>query len=101
MSLENAPWHTIPEHMHAYLRDYIERGTWPGYFLFAVLTNNLKDAVGKGDDKNRSALASYVLFLTNYAPSACWGKPATVNEWMDRGGLEGIEREQSKQDDAA
>ena len=97
MSLKNAPWDTIPEHMHSYLRDYIERGSYPGNFLYAVLTNNLKTAVARGDDVNRSALASYVLFLTNYAPAACWGTAKAVQDWQERGGLKGIEN----QDDAA
>lgn len=74
----------IPNHMHEGLRSYIEHHVPPGGFLRAVLENDLKEACGAADEKNQKALYSYILFLYNHAPSACWGSPDKVAEWLKR-----------------
>lgn len=92
MNLDDAPWDMIPAHCQAGLRRYIEDGIKPGDFLYAVITNNLRRAVEKADEQNRAALSSYVTFLFNYAPAACFGSAKVVGEWIERGGLNGMDR---------
>lgn len=72
----------IPDHMHDALRSYLEMGLLPGSFLTAVLENDLKGAFGAADHINASRLKDYVSFLSNFAPSSCWGSPEKVAAWV-------------------
>jgi hypothetical protein len=71
----------IPDYMQGGLRGWIEQGIWPGGFLTAVLTNDLKEACGRADSTNIAALPNYVQFLFNYAPSGCWGSREKADKW--------------------
>jgi hypothetical protein len=82
----------LPEHMHGAIARYIERGIPPGSFLEAVLSNDLKGAVGRADHINRERIGDYVRFLYNDAPAGCWGSPEAVSDWIKAGGLLGRER---------
>jgi hypothetical protein len=73
----------IPPYMHDGLLDYLIRRRPPGHFLTAVLSNDLTDAVGRGDNTNLQALPQYVRFLYSSAPSNAWGSPAKVAAWLD------------------
>ena len=54
----------------------------PGGFLYAVLTNDLFEAIGRADDNNRFALHSICSYIYNHMPSSCWGSKEIVNEWL-------------------
>jgi hypothetical protein len=71
----------IPPHMHDGLIRYIVDGIPPGDFLTAVINNDLREAVGRADLLNRAALADYVMFFYNDAPSGCWGRPDAMETW--------------------
>jgi hypothetical protein len=71
------------------LRRYIEDGIPPGHFLQAVLINDLREAIGRGDDTNRKNLANYIIFLYNYAPTDSWGGIEEYTKWVKMGGLNG------------
>lgn len=73
----------IPEHMHDGTIGYVMHGIPPGDFLYAVITNNLKEAVAYGDEQNLSALVNWVRFFYNATPSQCWGSEEKMNEWME------------------
>ena len=75
----------VPDRMMASLRGYIKHGHPVGGFLFAVLTNNLKEAVGRADSENLANLPAYVGYLYNEAPAACWGSEAKVKAWLEGG----------------
>jgi hypothetical protein len=79
--------HLIPEHMHRSISDWIERAephpNMMDSFFRAVLTNNLRDAFAHADDDNLRALHGWTQFLYNYAPSACAGSIARVQQWYD------------------
>lgn len=72
----------VPEHMHHALAEYLTDGFLVGGFLSAVLTNDLKDAVGRADHININALPNYVRFLYNHAPSTAWGSVEAVDAWI-------------------
>jgi len=80
----------IPSYMHTGIVEYIIAGTKPGGFLTAVLENNLKQSVNRGDGANVKLLATYVSFLYNHAPMDCWGNPEKVKKWIADGGLDGL-----------
>lgn len=65
------------------LEAYIEEGQEPGGFLYAVLTNDLFEAVGRADRVNRLALTAIVEWVYNEAPSTCWGSKERVKAWME------------------
>ena len=68
--------------MLAALNRYIENGIRPGGFLNAVLCNDLKEAIGRADYINMPLIPSYVNWLYNEAPSACWGSSQKVDSWI-------------------
>ena len=72
---------TIPEHIFGGIRRWIEFGDHPGHFLMAVITNNLKEAVGRADDECIAGLPAIVGYLYNVAPSECWGSEERAAAW--------------------
>ncbi len=75
-------WDQIPAHMREGIRAYVEDRRPIGHFLTALLSNDLKNAALRADDANRAALADWVGFIYEYAPSNCWGSPEIVAAWL-------------------
>lgn len=73
----------IPDRMMGGITRWIENGIQPGDFLWAVITNDLKDAVGRADDENLRNLPAYVSYFYNEAPAACWGSPEKAAAWIE------------------
>lgn len=65
------------------IKRYIELGIPPGDFLWAVLTNDLREAFGRADEGNIRAMFEIVCWLWNYAPAMCWGDEERVKNWLD------------------
>ena len=61
---------------------YVEKRWRPGGFLTAVLSNDLKEAFGRADEKSRAGLFAIVKWLYNEAPSTCWGNSDRVEAWL-------------------
>ncbi len=76
----NAP----PEHLVDSIQNYVMHGTPPGSFLYAVLSNNLFEAVGRADDFNIRLLPEIVNYCYNNIPQACWGSRETVKKWIEK-----------------
>ncbi len=72
----------VPEHLHEGLVEYIAARRPTGDFLTAVLSNDLKGAVGRADEMSGPALPAIVRFLYNVAPAPCWGSPDVVQAWL-------------------
>ena len=72
----------VPEHIRDGLIGYVEHHWRPGGFLTAVLSNDLKEAMGRADDLARDGLFAIVKWLYSCAPSSCWGSPERVNDWL-------------------
>lgn len=71
----------IPERMMGGIIRYIEDGIIPGGFLQAVVSNDLKEAVGRADEENMANLPAYVAYFYNEAPSQCWGSEEKMLRW--------------------
>lgn len=66
------------EAIDRYVKDRIP----PGGFLYAVLTNDLFEAVGRADERNRHALFDICNYIYNEIPLGCWGNSKIVEEWL-------------------
>jgi len=73
----------IPPHMQEAIRRYVVQGIKPGDFLTAVITNDLRGAVGRADAVNLPLLKTYVQWFYNIAPGSCWGSHDNMREWMN------------------
>lgn len=69
---------TTKESIDRYAQDRIPTGD----FLYAVLTNNLFEAVGRADMSNRYCLFDICKYIYNEIPYTCWGSIETVEKWL-------------------
>ena len=58
---------------------YVEHRLQPGDFLYAVLTNDLYEAVGRADFRNALGLSWLVGLIYNCVPSGLWGSKEKVD----------------------
>ena len=82
-------YNAIPEHLRGGMQRFVERGTPPGHFLTAILSNDLMVAVRRGDDASQAAMPVIARWLYSNAPCWCFGSPDRVDGWIARGGLAG------------
>lgn len=75
------------------LVNYKEYGIRPGDFVYAVLCNNLIDAICRADEDNARSLKEIIRFVNDELPWGCWGGPERINTWIKQGGLKGINKE--------
>jgi hypothetical protein len=61
---------------------YLEEGKDMGQFLTAIFANDLFEACGRADDKNKYRLFDYVFWIYNYAPGNCHGSYEIVKSWI-------------------
>lgn len=73
----------LPEHMRDGMKLYIEHRIPPGSFLMAVLENDMMGALSRADHINQNRLHDYAVWLSNCAPSECYGSPEIVKAWLD------------------
>ena len=73
----------IPESTMETLEAWIESARPTGGFVYAVLSNNLYEAMGRADESNRAALYEICCWLQNRAPIGCWGSPESVAAWTE------------------
>ena len=67
---------SLPEAMQVEARAYIEHAAFPDRFLWAVLMNDLPDALLNADFTKIAAMRPWAQWLYSEAPAACWGPPA-------------------------
>lgn len=82
--LDSTRYPTVPTRTVDSLDLYVKHGCEPGGFLYAVLSNNLSEAVGRADAGNLAALADIVKFVYNELPSEAWGSQNKVNAWLKK-----------------
>lgn len=76
-------YNKIPQSTLESLDLYVNQRISGGGFLDAVLSNNLKDAVSRSDDKNQEGLCQIVKYIYNNAPMSCWGSKEKVDNWLN------------------
>ncbi len=74
---------TLPPHLEASLRRYVEDGVPTGHFLQACIENNLIEAVGRADEESLAALPAIVGYLVNECPAYCWGFEGAMRRWQE------------------
>ncbi len=72
----------VPAHLRQGLLAYLTERCPTGSFLRAVLENNLREAVWRGDPLSCAGLDRLVRFLTDHAPARSWGSPKAVRVWL-------------------
>lgn len=69
----------VKNSLNAYVNDKVP----PGGFLYAVLCNDLTNAVIKADERNMRQLREIILYVYNDLPSSCWGSEEIVKTWLE------------------
>lgn len=72
---------TVPEHLRAGLRRYIEHGVEPGGFLCAAIENDFVGAVSRWHGFH-SGVQEVVSFLHNFMPPPAWGSKERRLAWQ-------------------
>ena len=71
---------------------YVGSGRPTGHFIEAVLKNDLKEAVGRGDSEAIDNLPHIVSYLYNECPMMCWGSKEFVDEWYKSKRLDNLKK---------
>lgn len=74
----------IPQNIKESLDRYAADKIPTGDFLYAVLTNNLMEAIGRADDYNLPCLPAICSYIYNHMPMSCHGSQKKVNAWLRR-----------------
>jgi hypothetical protein len=65
------------------LERYIEQRICGGWFITAVLENNLFNAVGSADEASLKGLKGIVTLIYCHVPQKCWGSKEKVKNWLN------------------
>lgn len=71
----------IKDHFKESIDAYVATGRPTGGFLHAVLTNDLFEAIGRGDNDAIDNLPHIVAYLYNKTPFGCYGSKEVVANW--------------------
>src|SRR5687768_16345644 len=83
----------LPDYMLDGLLRFVLHGIHPSNFLYAVLTNNLREAVRTADENNERRLVQWAKFVHCAIPGPCHGSPDAVRRWVQKHAKERLERE--------
>jgi hypothetical protein len=72
----------IKESTMSAIQRYVEHHIPTGDFLYAVLTNNLFEAVGRADAENIQTIPEICCYIYNEIPSIAWGSAEKVKIWL-------------------
>ncbi len=75
---------TIPGQLLAALERYEKQGMRTGGFLYAVLCNDLMEAVNRADPEGLAALRDICLYVYNEMPSPSHGSKEAVEAWIEK-----------------
>lgn len=83
-------------YMEEAVQAYIERGRPCGHFLTALFSNDLEETFRRADETNQAAISKWLSFMYWEMPTGSHGSLSNHRSWIERGGLEGIEANESK-----
>ena len=92
MSYTHREW-TISDRMMRGIHRYVHEGQPVGDFLRAVISNDLRGAVGHADDENVAALPAFCAYFHNHTPAECWGSKERYQAWLRKHKDEGSDEE--------
>ena len=79
-----ADYQFCPNHIRESLDRYVNERMQPGGFLLAMLSNDLRETIGRADENNLRVLPHIFSYVYNRMPSNCWGTPEKVALWLKR-----------------
>jgi hypothetical protein len=82
MDIERIDYSTLPPHVQGEVKRYIAQKMEPGHFLKTVICNDLKGAIAHADSQTLVYTPDIVRWFYNKAPSACWGSPDKMRDWL-------------------
>lgn len=77
------PVQRMRDGVERYIRGHVE----PGKFLRAVISNDLREAIGQADAENFAHLREWVQWFHWEAPGSCHGSAAAMQRWLAQGEL--------------
>jgi len=72
-------------HLIPGIERYVHNRIRPGGFMYAVLTNDLRQAVSMADADNINLLPEIVKYLYNEIPFCIWGSVEAVHHHLMKG----------------
>jgi len=73
----------MKESTRAGIMRFVEHGIKPGDFLTAVLSNDLRGAIGHADDENQRDIVEICQFIHMEIPYNCHGSLERMNNWIE------------------
>lgn len=73
----------IPLNIKSAIDGYVDHGYPVGDFVYAVLCNNLFEAIARADVESQFALPEICKYIFNLAPAPCWGSKKKVKDWIE------------------
>ena len=89
--MSHVDYDELPEHMRDGAELYVEQGIEPGDFMLVILCNDLVGACERADSVNLHRLVAWATWLKWECPHSAWGNKSKVADWVDKGGLRGLE----------
>lgn len=90
----------LPSHMQKGAREYVEYGTPPGGFLYAVLSNDFKEAFARADDTNTAHMRTWAHWVMWECPAIAQGSVGKVEAWIKIGGMNGYQNAKEHSEDS-
>jgi len=75
----------VDKHMKETLNLYWKNNIRPGSFTYALLCNDLFQAVENADVLNRYRITDIVKYILRYGPIGSYGSPEIVESWIKQG----------------
>lgn len=79
------PQYNIPQRTKEAIDRYVQHHIFPGDFLYAVLTNNLRESFARADMENLGCLYEIVKYCYWEIPGVCWESEEKVDKWLESG----------------
>ncbi len=79
----NVDYSILPGYMRPGARRYVEQHIKPGGFIYAVLCNNLRQAIVRANDTNIKFMSEWVIWLHDL-PKEYWGSKEKVEAWINK-----------------
>lgn len=71
----------IPKDIKKAIDGHVDHGYSTGGFVYAVLCNDLAEAMARADIDSRFTLGEICNYVFNLTPAPCWGTGKKVKAW--------------------